>query len=895
MHQQSTCPYCGVGCGIVVEKQSGLQLAGDKDHPANFGRLCVKGSALAQTLGEQGRLLAPTVDGQTVSWPEAIGAVSNRLSAIIAQYGPASVAMYLSGQLLTEDYYVANKLMKGFIGSPHVDTNSRLCMASTVAGHKRAFGADIVPGCYADIELARCYILVGANMAWNHPVLFQRIQACKQQDPSRKIIVIDPRRSASCEGADLHLALKPGTDLLLFNGLLSFLAAQGALDHDFILAHTQGFAEALACAQQQASTIEQVAIGCGLPVAQVEALYRCFVEEPCTLTLFSQGVNQAQNGTDKVNAIINCHLATGRIGKAGSGPFSLTGQPNAMGGREVGGLANQLAAHMDYSQNADIELVQEFWQAPTICRQPGHKAVDLFSAVERGDVKAIWIMATNPVVSMPEADRVKAALAACPLVIVSDIVSQSDTIACADIVLPATGWSEKDGTVTNSERRISRQRALLAAPGLARHDWQIICDVAAALGFAEGFSYQGPADIFAEHAALSAYKNRGKRAFDLSGLAELTAQQYQDLAPVQWPVNDKYPNGAARLGSDGQFFTSSGKAQFIAVSQQQPAELAADHVLLNTGRIRDQWHSMTRTGRAASLLQHRAEPFLDIHPKDAQQSGLVDGGLVRLSNALGLMDARVRLTEAQRRGECFVPIHWTEQFSSKGRCDVLVPALVDPVSGQPALKQAQVQIRPLALYWQVWLMLSPELDEQLWPLCRSSGYASKQKQEQTVLYHLELAEMELATAAGAGLDPTKLQRWLSALGIEPELCSQALTLGHYRAAAFRAKQLSCCVFISPEPLNLALDYLNLQFDKELSLQERRQLLTGRSSSAEVHSAVICSCFQVREAPILSAIRHGCQNYQQLGQQLKCGTNCGSCIPELKALIAAELSLQGELL
>ncbi|MGY5798550.1 nitrate reductase [Rheinheimera faecalis] len=893
MQLQSTCPYCGVGCGIVADHQSRLQLSGDKEHPANYGRLCVKGSALAQTLGEQGRLLAPKVDGQTVSWSEAIDTVASRISAIIAQYGPGSVAMYLSGQLLTEDYYVANKLMKGFIGSPHVDTNSRLCMASTVAGHKRAFGADIVPGCYADIELARCYILVGANMAWNHPVLFQRIQACKQQDPSRKIIVIDPRRSASCEGADLHLALKPGSDLLLFNGLLSFLAKENQLDHDFILAHTQGFSEALATAQQQAGTIDQVALGCDLTAEQVAALYRCFIDEPLTLTLFSQGVNQAQNGTDKVNAIINCHLATGRIGKAGCGPFSLTGQPNAMGGREVGGLANQLAAHMDYSQNADIELVQEFWQAPNICRQPGYKAVDLFTAVERGDVKAIWIMATNPVVSMPEADRVKAALQACPLVIVSDIVSHTDTIACADIVLPATGWSEKDGTVTNSERRISRQRALLPAPGLARHDWQIICDVAAAMGFAEHFNYSGPADIFAEHAALSAYKNSGQRAFDLSGLMQLTVQQYQDLAPVQWPVNSKYPDGASRLGSDGQFYTASGKAGFIAVSQQQAADVAADHLLLNTGRIRDQWHSMTRTGRAAALLQHRAEPFLEVHPQDAEQLGLTDGGLARLSNSLGQMDARVRLTEAQRSGECFVPIHWTDQFSSQGRCDVLVPALVDPVSGQPALKQAQVKILPLNLHWQVWLMLKPELDEQLWPLCRSSGYASKQKQSQTVLYQLELAEMDLALAAGTGLDAARLQLWLSSLGIQPELCSQALTLGHYRAAAFQAEQLSCCVFISPEPLNLALEYLDQQFNKELSLSERRQLLTGRSRSGEAQSAVICSCFQVREASICAAIRQGCQSYQQLGQRLKCGTNCGSCIPELKALIASELSLQGE--
>ncbi len=893
MQRHSTCPYCGVGCGIRVEGQTELQISGDTEHPANYGRLCVKGSALAQTLGEQGRLLAPKVDGQTVSWPEAIDAVSSRLSAVIAEYGPASVAMYLSGQLLTEDYYVANKLMKGFIGSPHVDTNSRLCMASTVAGHKRAFGADIVPGCYADIELARCYILVGANMAWNHPVLFQRMQACKQQDPGRKIIVIDPRRSASCEGADLHLALKPGTDLLLFNGLLSFLAKENQLDQNFINSHTEGFSEALASAQFQAGTMEQVALGCDLPLAQVEALYRCFVDEPLTLTLFSQGVNQAQNGTDKVNAIINCHLATGRIGKAGCGPFSLTGQPNAMGGREVGGLANQLAAHMDYSQNADIELVQEFWQAPNICHQPGYKAVDLFAAVQRGDIKAIWIMATNPVVSMPEANRVKAALEACPLVVVSDIVTHTDTIACADIVLPATGWSEKDGTVTNSERCISRQRALLPAPGLARHDWQIICDVAQAMGFAEHFSYSGPAAIFAEHTALSAYQNNGQRAFDLSGLTQLTAQQYQDLAPVQWPVNNKYPAGASRLGADGQFYTPSGKARFIAVSQQKPVELAADHLLLNTGRIRDQWHSMTRTGRAASLLQHRAEPFLELHPQDAQQLGLIDGGLARLSNSLGQMDARVRLTEAQRNGECFVPIHWTEQFSSQGRCDVLVPALVDAVSGQPALKQAQVQIQPLSLHWQVWLILKPELDELLWPLCRSSGYASKQKSAQTVLYHLELAEIDLATTTGAGLDPTKLQLWLSSLSILPELSSQALALGHYRAAAFEAEQLSCCVFISSQPLNLALDYLNQQFNKELSLNERRQLLTGRSNSGEIQSAVVCSCFQVREASIRQAIRKGCNSYQQLGQQLKCGTNCGSCIPELRALIASDIITHGE--
>lgn len=631
--RQTTCPYCGVGCGVSAISGGNIEIEGDGEHPANFGRLCSKGSTLAQTLRPDGRLLHPMIHGVRASWEQAIHYIARQLQDIIQQYGPDAVAFYVSGQLLTEDYYVANKLMKGFIGSANIDTNSRLCMSSAVAGHKRAFGEDCVPACYEDLELADLIVLTGSNTAWCHPVLFQRIKAAKSRRPNMKVVVIDPRETATCEIADLHLPIKPGTDVLLFNGLLATLADDDAVDHDYIERHCHDFDKALASARTDAPSIAEVARRCDLNPQAVQTFYGWFACTPRTVTCFSQGVNQSSSGTDKVNAIINCHLATGRIGKPGASPFSLTGQPNAMGGREVGGLANQLAAHMDFTPEA-IDRVQRFWKAPHMATQPGLKAVDLFDAVEQGKVKAIWIMGTNPVVSMPNADQVKHALQGCPLVIVSDCIASTDTTALAHVLLPAAGWGEKDGTVTNSERRISRQRSLMDCAGEARQDWRILADVATAMGYGDAFDYRSNADVFREHAALSSFENdaAGFRQFNLAALQGITDAEYDALQPVQWPVH--HPGqGTQRLYGDGFFSTADGKARFVAVSQRAPANSPNQDwpLILNTGRIRDQWHTMTRTSLAPQLNQHKPEPYIEMAPTTARHYGVTEQQIVRIT------------------------------------------------------------------------------------------------------------------------------------------------------------------------------------------------------------------------------------------------------------------------
>ena len=572
MHKiiQTTCPYCGVGCGInatVDEQSRQASIGGDTLHPANFGRLCSKGSALGETIELKGRLLQPKAYGRDVGWAEALDLVADSFIKTIAQYGADSVAIYGSGQLLTEDYYVANKLMKGFIGSGNMDTNSRLCMSSSVAGHKRAFGSDTVPGCYDDYEQAEMIILIGSNAAWCHPVSFQRIRAAKEANPALKIIVIDPRRTSSCDIADLHLSVASGSDAILFNGLLHYLSQKNALNQTYIDTHTEGFSQALYAATNSGGKIENVAAQCLVKVEDLQCFYQWFARHEKVMSLYSQGINQSSSGTDKVNAIINCHLATGRIGRPGMGPFSLTGQPNAMGGREVGGLSHQLAAHMDFSSADDIDRVARFWGAESIAQKPGLAAVELFDAIYDGKVKAVWIMGTNPVVSMPNADKVKLALQRCDFVAVSDCIANTDTTALAHVLLPAQGWSEKDGTVTNSERCISRQRALFSPAGSAKPDWWIITQVARRMGYEQAFQYRYAYEIFREHAALSGFENNAKhglRDFDLSALSNISQHDYDLLQPIQWPVNQAYPQGRARFFDDGQFFTASGKAQFIA-------------------------------------------------------------------------------------------------------------------------------------------------------------------------------------------------------------------------------------------------------------------------------------------------------------------------------------------
>lgn len=689
MSVRTTCPYCGVGCGVLVEPAGqGFSVRGDPEHPANRGRLCRKGATLAQTLDDDWRLTHPMVDGRQVSWFKALDTVAERFNRVRELHGPEAIAFYVSGQLLTEDYYVVNKLAKGYIGTPHIDTNSRLCMASAVVAHQRAFGEDLVPVCYEDLEQAALTLLVGSNMAWCHPILFSRLQAAREADPAKRLVVIDPRRTVTAEAADLHLPIRPGTDAALFNALLVHLADHGGLDEAFIGGHTDGLPAALAVAREGPCTLAALSAFCGVEQAALAMLFRWVRETPGMVSAFSMGVNQSASGSDCASAIINLHLASGRIGKPGAGPFSITGQPNAMGGREVGGLATTLAAHRGFDEAA---AVQTFWGSPTIVQGPGLKAVDLFEAVHDGRIKALWIMGTNPVVSLPAADRVAAALARCPFVVVSDIARDTDTLRLAHVRLPAAGWGEKDGTVTNSERMISRQRPFRAPPGEARADWWMVCDVARRMGFTRGFDYPGPSAIFDEHARLI---TAGRRVLDLAACVGLSVQAYDNFPPTRWPA------GCARLFTDGVFATPDGRARVHPVDGTRwPGEVGEGRFRLNTGRLRDQWHTMTRTGQVPGLCSAVPEPVVAIHPQDASGLGVDAGDLVRLSGAGGEALMRVALDPGLRPGEVFAAMHWSAVMAGFSRIGPVIQPDCCPFSGEPAFKHAMVAIERIEPDW----------------------------------------------------------------------------------------------------------------------------------------------------------------------------------------------------
>jgi assimilatory nitrate reductase catalytic subunit len=888
---RTTCPYCGVGCGVVVSsekllagypvKDDGIKLSGDQQHPANFGRLCSKGAALAETLDNEGRLLYPIVDGQRASWDAALDRVANGFKKIIDEHGSDAVAFYVSGQILTEDYYVANKLMKGYIGSANIDTNSRLCMATAVAAHKRAFGADAVPVCYEDMEAADLVVIAGSNYAWAHPVLYQRLAAAKKARPEMQVVVIDPRRTATCDIADLHLAIAPGADAFLFNGLLHHLRREDALDLAYVEAHVEGFAAAFEAARA-VSSIPKVAQVCGVDEAQISEFFRMFTRTARTVTIFSQGINQSSSGVDKANAIINVHLATGRIGRPGMGPFSVTGQPNAMGGREVGGLANQLAAHLDFSDPANVDLVARFWNAKNIAHAPGLKAVEMFQAIASGKIKAVWIMGTNPAVSLPDADKVRAALMACELVVVSDCVEHTDTTACADILLPAEGWGEKDGTVTNSERRISRQRAFLPAAGEAKPDWWIITQVAQRMGFAEAFPYTQPAQIFREHARLSGFENplgaeKGiKRAFDISALAEIDDAQYDELQPVQWPVNSQAPQGTQRMFTDGKFYTPSGKARMIAVAPQLPA-VATDAeypLVLNTGRIRDQWHTMTRTGKVPRLNAHACEPYVQMHARDAQHHQLQDGGLARLSSRHGKMLARVQVSDEQRIGSVFVPMHWNDAYAKSARVDALVAPITDPISGQPESKHAPVRVEPYRPAWQGFVLSRNRLALPEANYCACTQGAGHWRHE----------------IAGEAL-PEDWRNWVQeAKGSSGNWIEyRDAAMGRYRAACVQDGRLEAVFFIAPDQRLPEREWLASLFSQAvIDPADLAGLLTARppKGAAANTGHTVCACFSVGEKTILHAIQEqGLDSVEAVGACLKAGTGCGSCVPEIRRLVA----------
>ncbi|MDB5969768.1 MAG: h16 [Hydrocarboniphaga sp.] len=880
---KTTCPYCGTGCGVDVTVDGDhAKVAGDKEHPTNYGRLCVKGTALGDTVVAQGRLLYPQIrdaDGVMVrrSWDEALDHVAARLQGIVDEHGRDAIAWYVSGQLLTEDYYVANKLVKGFVGTANIDTNSRLCMSSAVAGHKRAFGEDIVPVSYDDLELADLIVLVGSNTAWCHPILFQRIVREKERRPEMKIVVIDPRRTATTEMADLHLPLRAGADVRLFNGLLTYLNQHGIVDTAFIERSTSGLKEALDAAEAGGADVRAVAEQCGLDAGQLAEFYRLFAVTERVVTCFSMGVNQSSAGTDKVNAIINCHLLSGRIGKPGAGPFSLTGQPNAMGGREVGGLSNMLAAHMDLESAADRDTVQTFWSSPAIADKPGLKAVDLFDAIDEGRIKAVWIMATNPVVSLPDADKVKRALARCELVIVSDVIEKTDTTAFAHVLLPAQGWGEKDGTVTNSERCISRQRAFVAPLGEARADWWMLAEVARRWGFAAQFAYQDASDIFDEHARLSAWRNDGSRYFDIGGLAGLGTAGYDALQPVRWPVTASVEAAALQAFADGRYYHTDGRARFIATPPRAPVNPVDDEypLVLNTGRVRDHWHTMTRTGLSATLASHIAEPYVDLHAQDALLSGVSDGTLARVSTRWGSLVARVKISGEMPRGTLFVPIHWNAQYASDARVGGLVNPVVDPVSGEPEFKHTPAKVEAFTVAWHGFVLSRDALPME------THSWWTRVTGAQFNRYELagRDTDADWPNLARAALGANSNADWLE---------YEDRSAGLYRAALLVDERIEACIFVSQRSDLPSRAWLSGLFAKDvLSEPDRIGLLVGEPlEAAEDQGPTVCSCWGVGRNRIIDGIRkHGLTTVAALGEKLQCGTNCGSCVPELKVLLA----------
>ena len=903
MQIETSCPYCGVGCGITVELDAQRRfksLKGSEDHPANFGRLCSKGSALGETLDATylpNRIRKARVNGKELSQQDAIQTVATKLKSALDNYGPDSVAFYLSGQLLTEDYYVANKFAKGFLGTANVDTNSRLCMSSAVAGYKRAFGGDIVPCDYEDLEQAQLIVLIGSNTAWTHPVVYQRIVVAKERNPSLKIVVIDPRQTVTSDIADLYLPIKPSSDAYLFHGLLHYLISEDVVDQEYVNRHTEGFDKAVAaCADFNLVTVSEKT---EVSIDLLTQFYCLFAQTEKTVSFYSQGINQSASGTAKCNAIINCHLATGRIGHKGAGPFSITGQPNAMGGREVGGLANMLAAHLDFEES-HLSLVEEFWQAPNMISKPGLKAIDLFDAVHEEKIKFLWIMGTNPAVSLPNTQYVNEALSKCETVVVSDVVDTSTT-RHASIVLPALPWSEKDGTVTNSERRISRQRQFLPKEGASQQDWWWMSKVAQSLGFEQQFNYKTVHEVFLEHAKLSCFNNEGdtERAFNIEALKDLTVSEYQQLEPVQWPA--KKTNKSAAILSDGYFYTKSNKAQFI-VDEARLAKATSSDLVLMTGRYRDQWHTMTRTAYAPSLQGHDSEPRLEVSLEDAQKRQIRDGQFVKITSATkGSLILRIRVSNDLKAGRCFAPMHWNDMFSAQAQINDLVPAEVDPISGQPESKAIGVQLEKHAtvscgtLISTSRLKTLPEFDYfadmplgKYWLTC----YASEQEID------IELIKRCLLTAA-AELDSElkrELKRELKS-ELNKELHSDEpilLNLNKVKTTSFSnpAKQQSNSIYYINEQLFAAASFaergqhlpsshwLAQEFEK-LDAASESQLLAGEQGESD---ELVCACFSTGSKSIREVIEQEGNNLPAISGALGCGSKCGSCIPELKRLI-----------
>ncbi len=920
---RSTCPYCGVGCGVIIQTEAGqiTGVRGDPDHPANFGRLCTKGSTLHLTataaVTRQTRLLQPlrraTRDAEPVpvTWDVALDAATDKFAQVIRDHGPDAVGFYISGQLLTEDYYVFNKLAKGLIGTNNVDTNSRLCMSSAVAGYKQTLGADAPPSCYDDVNHAGCIFIVGANPAYAHPVLFRRIEDAKKANPRMKIILADPRRTDSAEIADLHLAIQPGTDVMLFNGMLHIMLWEGWTDSAYIAAHTTGFGALRTSVRD--NTPDLVAQTCGIRKEDLLAAAKLFATSTATLSLYCQGLNQSSRGTAKNAALINLHLATAQIGKPGAGPFSLTGQPNAMGGREVGGMANLLSAHRDLANPEHRAEVAALWGVPTVPDKPGKSAVEMFQAAADGDIKALWICCTNPAQSMPDQATVRRALERAELVVVQEAFATTATCAYADLLLPATTWGEKEGTVTNSERRISRVRAAVVAPGEARQDWAIAVDFARRLEAKALprrpplFPYATPESIWNEHREST----RG-RDLDITGMSY---QLLDTAGPLQWPMREGESTGRIRLFEDGIFPTPDGRARFANTVYQPVAEPrnARYPFSLTTGRLRDQWHGMSRTGTLGRLFAHVPEPSVQMHPQDMARRQLAEGDLVEVSSKRGSIVIAVQSSPELGMSEVHIAMHWGEEYlsgcSSTGErlagVNTLTTSACCPDSKQPELKHAAVRIARAVLPWSLlalaWLPEDRALAAHaaLRVLMRCFRFAACVPfSSQTALAGGGSRSGVLFRAAATEAPPDNvLEQIEQLLNLDsPDVLRYADRKRGQRRAVRMARSHTDTTL---EAVALAGDtraeaWIRTLLQEQLSAQAygRLLLLPGATAPLAVRSRgkAVCSCFNVTEPEINGHLADAAgtddERLASLQTTLQCGTNCGSCVPELKRLVRA---------
>lgn len=891
----STCCYCGVGCGVLIE-HDGEQITdvkGDPNHPANFGKLCSKGSSLHLTGDIDARGLYPELrlakefTRTRTDWDQALDHAASVFAETINQHGPDSVAFYVSGQLLTEDYYAFNKLARGLVGTNNIDSNSRLCMSSAVAGYKRSLGADAPPCNYQDIELSDCIVLAGSNMAFAHPVLFRRLEEAKAANPAMKVIVIDPRRTDTCDLADLHVALLPGTDVALFHGILHILMWEDWLDRNFIEQHTQGFADLKQ--QVRDYTPGVVSELCGISLEQLHQCAELIGKAENFLSMWCMGLNQSSAGTAKNSALINLHLATGQIGKPGAGPFSLTGQPNAMGGRETGSLSNLLPGHREVANAEDRQAVAHYWNIDSLPATPGLSAVELFEQINQGKIKALWIACTNPAQSLPDQHNVHKALANCPFVVVQEAFFTTETCAYADLLLPAASWAEKEGSVTNSERRISHVRRAIKAPAEARADWAITVDFSRRLekimrpGLPSLFAFESAEQLFEQYKGLTA-----GRDLDITGLSYALIDK---LGPQQWPFPTGAQQGTPRLYLERKFATASGRAKFISEPYRAPKEQrdARFPLTLITGRLRDQWHGMSRTGTAARLFGHVQNAVLSLNPDELRRRHLQDGDLVSVKSRRGKFILPIESDDTIRNGQAYMPMHWGDRFlKGRGTNALTLPAL-DPLSKQPELKHCTVTIERAELPWQFFALIEGDVQQRftvLRPLFEEMAYAN------FALTGRERPAL-LVSAANAQAPNTELLAKIdSLLAVDhgPVLAyddpvrsvGKRVRIENGRITAIRLAGETAARHWLKDLWNKG------QADESLRRWLLAPLCAAPGAVSLAAGKTLCNCMNISQQQVTAAIAKGA-DLAQLKQQLGCGTSCGSCVPEIKQLLRSQQS------